>query len=111
MNQTGHAYSKCFLVAMLVGGCLILSEIPLLASPQQSGQSSAATQKPDDSFPDAPQAQSVQPQTTQTPSSPQSAPAPSGAAAAKAANVKGAPVAQPAGAAVLLSVSAVIARF
>jgi hypothetical protein len=41
-----------------------------------------------------------QPQSAQTPSSQQPAPAPSGAAGAKAANVKGAPVAQPAGAAV-----------
>ena len=63
MNQTGHAYSKCFLAAMLVAG-FVCSEMPLLASAQQS------------------------------------APAPSGAAGAKAANVKGAPVAQPAGAAV-----------
>jgi predicted lipid-binding transport protein (Tim44 family) len=100
MNQTGHAYSKCFLAAMLVGGFLISSEMPLLASPQQSDQSSSATQKPDDSLPDAPQSQTAQTQTAQTPSGQQSAPAPSGAAGAKAANVKGAPVAQPAGAAV-----------
>jgi len=100
MNPTSHAYSRCFLVAILVGGCLISSEIPLLASPQQSSQSSTAAQKPDDSFPDNPQVQSAQTQTTQTPSGQQSAPAPSGTAAAKAANVKGAPVAQPAGTAV-----------
>lgn len=100
MNQTGHAYSKCFLVAMLVGGSLISSEMPLLANPQQSSQSSTATQKPDDSLPDAPQSQSAQTPTTQTPSGQQPAPAPSGAAGAKTANVKGAPVAQPAGAAV-----------
>jgi hypothetical protein len=105
MNQTGRAYSKCFIVAMLVGGCLISSETPLLASPPQSGQSIATTQKPDDSLPDAPQSQTTQTQiaqtqSAQTPSGQQSAPAPSGAAGAKAANVKGAPVAQPAGAAV-----------
>jgi hypothetical protein len=100
MNQTGHAYSKCFLVVMLLGGSLGWSEMPLLASPQQSSQSSAANQKLDDSFPDAPQTQGAQTQTTQTPSSQQSATAPSGSAAAKAANVKGAPVAQPVGAAV-----------
>ncbi len=100
MNQTGRACSKCFLVATLVGGCLISSEIPLLASPQQSSQSSTAAQKPDDSFPDAPPAQSAQTLTIQTQSGQQSAPAPSGAAGAKAANVKGAPAAQPAGAAV-----------
>jgi predicted lipid-binding transport protein (Tim44 family) len=91
MNQTGHAYSKCFLVAMLVGGFLIFSEMPLLASPQQSSQPGTPAQKQDDSLPDAPQSQAAQTQ---------SAPAPSGAAGAKAANVKGAPVAQPAGAAV-----------
>src|SRR5579863_5165031 len=100
MNHTGHAYSKCFLVAMLVGGCIISIEITLLASPQQSSQSSTTTQRPGDSFPDAPQAQSAQTQTTQTSPGQQPTPAPSGAAGAKAANVKGAPVAQPAGAAV-----------
>jgi hypothetical protein len=100
MTQTVRAYSKCCLVAMLVGGCLISSEIPLMAIPQQPGQSSNATQKPDDSFPDAPQSQTAQTQTTQAQSGQQSVPAPSGAAGAKAANVKGAPVAQPAGAAV-----------
>ena len=104
MNQTGHAYSKCFLAAMLVAG-FVCSEMPLLASAQQSSQSSTATQTADDSLPDAPQSQTAQTQTTQaqtaqTPSAQQSAPAPSGAAGAKAANVKGAPVAQPAGAAV-----------
>jgi len=96
MNQAGHAYSKCLLVAMLVSGCLILSEMPLLANPQQSSppqtsQSGTAAEKQDDSLPDAPQSQTAQTQ---------SAPAPSGAAGAKAADVKGAPVAQPAGAAV-----------
>ncbi len=100
MNQTSHAYSKCFLVAMLVGGFLMSSEMPLWASPQQSGQSSTATQKQDDSLPDAPQSQTEQTQAAQTASGQQSAPAPSGVAGAKAANVKGAPVAQPAGAAV-----------
>jgi hypothetical protein len=93
MNQTGHAYSKCFLVAMLLGGFLIFSEMPLLASPQQSSQPGTPAQKQDDSLPDAPQSQAQAAQT-------QSAPAPSGTAGAKAANVKGAPVAQPAGAAV-----------
>ncbi len=102
MKQTGHAYSKCCLAVMLVGGCLISSEMPLLASPQQSGsqqtsQSSTSAQRQDDLLPDAPQSQAAQSQTAQ---SQQSAPAPAGAAGAKAATVKGAPVAQPAGAAV-----------
>jgi len=74
---------------------LIASEMPLLASPPQSSQSSTSAQKPDDPLPDTPQPQTEQGTQTQQP-----APAPSGAAAAKAANVKGAPVAQPAGAAV-----------
>jgi hypothetical protein len=95
MNPTGRRYSKCFSVAMLAGAFLVSSEMPLLASPPQSSQSSPAGQKQDDSLPDAPQ-----PQSAQTPPSQESAPAPSGAAGAKAANVKGAPVAQPAGAAV-----------
>jgi predicted lipid-binding transport protein (Tim44 family) len=77
----------------LLGGFLIFSEMPLLASPQQSSQPGTPAQKQDDSLPDAPQSQAQAAQT-------QSAPAPSGAAGAKAANVKGAPVAQPAGAAV-----------
>jgi len=106
MKQTGHPYSKRFLVVLLVGGSLLLSEMPLWASPQQSSsqptsQSSTSAQKQDDSLPDAPQSQSAPSQTAQTQTGQaQSAPAPAGAAAAKAANVKGAPVAQPAGAAV-----------
>jgi hypothetical protein len=94
MNRTDHKYSRWFSVAVLAGAFLISSEIPLLASPPQSPQSNTAGQKPDDSLPDAPQSQSVPPPGQQP------APAPSGAAAAKAANAKGAPVAQPAGAAV-----------
>lgn len=94
MNRTRRRYPRCFSIAMLAGAFLISSEAPLWASPPQSSQSGTAAQK-DDSLPDAPQAQSAQ-----TPSSQQPAPAPSGAAGAKAANVKGAPVAQPVGAAV-----------
>jgi hypothetical protein len=98
MNPTGLRYSKCLSIAVLAGAFLLSSEMPLIASPPQTTQSNTATpsgtaQKPDDSLPDAPQAQN-----TQTPASQQ--PVPSGAAGAKAANVKGAPVAQPAGAAV-----------
>ena len=94
MSQTGFKHSKC-LIAVLSGAFLISSEMPLLANPLQSGQSNAAGQKQDDSLPEAPQPQAQTQQSQQ-----QSAPAPSGAAGAKAANVKGAPVAQPAGAAV-----------
>lgn len=66
-----------------------------------SGQSGAsqpgtATQRTDDSLPDAPQATTPPSQTGQQ----QPEVAPSGTAGAKAATVKGAPVAQPAGAAV-----------
>lgn len=60
------------------------------------------TQKTSDALPDAPQAQSEQTQ-SQTPAQAQDQQnnqAPSGAAGAKAAPVKGAPVAQPTGAAV-----------
>jgi hypothetical protein len=99
MNQAGHAYSRCFLATMLAAG-FVCSEMPLLASAQQSSQSSSAAQKQDDSLPEAPQTQTSQTRSAQTLSGQQSAPAPSGAAGAKAANVKGAPVAQPAGAAV-----------
>jgi hypothetical protein len=95
-NRTGRTYSKCFSIALLAGAFLVTSEMPLLASPQQSSQSNTANQKHDDSLPDAPQPQSAQ----TPPNQQQPAPAPSGAAGAKAANVKGAPVAQPAGAAV-----------
>jgi hypothetical protein len=110
MNQTDCSYLRCFSIAILMGAFLISSEMPLLASPQQSGQgqssqssSSTETQKADDPLPDAPQPQSTQPQSGQSqPAQPQqqSTQPPSGAAGAKAANVKGAPVAQPVGAAV-----------
>ena len=93
MNLTARGCSRCFFVAALASSFVISSELPLLAdSPQQTSSSS---QKQDDPLPDAPQSQ-----TAPTTPSQQPAPAPSGAAGAKAANVKGAPVAQPAGAAV-----------
>jgi|ERR1700722_4556064 len=66
---------------------------PSATSPT-AGQAGTTSQKPEDSLPDAPQA------TPQTQTGQQQEPAPSGTAGAKAANVKGAPVAQPAGAAV-----------
>jgi hypothetical protein len=89
--------SKCFRIATLAGVFVIASEMPLLARPQQSAQSNTAAPK-DDSLPDAPQLQTLQaqdPQATQQPTQ-----APTGAAAAKSIPVKGAPVAQPVGAAV-----------
>ena len=122
MNPTHCGYSKCLFIAALAGAFLISSEMPLLAEPPQSGQSNtsqsstnqssvsqpsigqsnagqpstaepgSANQK--DDVPDAPQAQPPQ-NTQQQPTS-----TPSGAAGAKAADVKGASVAQPAGAAV-----------
>jgi len=99
MNRTGRRFSKCFSIAVLAGAFVMSSEIPLLASPPQSSQSSpsstsTADQKQADSLPDAPQPQS------QAPPSQQPAATPSGAAGAKAAKVKGAPVSKPAGAAV-----------
>ncbi len=86
-------YSNCFSIAMLSCAFLVGTEMPLLAIPVP--QSDDASQQDDNPLPDAPQSQSAQPSPSQPP-----APAPSGAAGAKAANVKGAPVAQPAGAAV-----------
>jgi hypothetical protein len=94
-NRRKHACVKGFSMFLLAGAFLISSEMPLLADPPQSSQPSAPGQKQDDSLPDAPQAQPPQ-----TPSGQQTAPAPSGTAGAKAADVKGAPVAQPTGAAV-----------
>jgi len=96
MNRTGRRYSRYFPIAVLAGAFVMSSEMPLLASPPQSSSSSTSTasQKQADSLPDAPQPQS------QTPPSQQPAVAPSGAAGAKAAKVKGAPVAKPSGAAV-----------
>jgi hypothetical protein len=98
MNRAGNRYPNCFSISILAGAFLVSSGMPLLASPPQSGQSSSTGQSQpgqnqNDSLPEAPQPQSAQ--TGQQP-----APAPSGAAGAKAATVKGAPVAQPTGAAV-----------
>jgi hypothetical protein len=93
MNGRNRACLKGFAVLGLAGAFLISSEVPLLASPPQSSQSNVPGQKQDDALPDAPQAQAAQ-----APSGQQTAP--SGTAGAKAADVKGAPVAQPTGAAV-----------
>jgi predicted lipid-binding transport protein (Tim44 family) len=92
MNGISRRF-KCFSTAIVACAFLMSSEMPLFANPPQ--QSNTASQKQDDSLPDAPQSQS-----TQTPSSQQPATVPSGVAGAKAPNVKGAPVAQPAGAAI-----------
>lgn len=92
MNGISRRF-KCFSTAIVACAFLMSSEMPLFANPPQ--QSNTAGQKQDESLPDAPQSQS-----TQTPSSQQPATVPSGVAGAKAPNVKGAPVAQPAGAAV-----------
>jgi|SRR5579863_3921064 hypothetical protein len=99
MNRTGRRYSKHVSIAMLAGAFVMSGEMPLLASPPQSSQSSSSSagtagQKQDNSLPDAPQPQS------QAPTSQQPTATPSGAAGAKAAKIKGAPVAKPAGAAV-----------
>lgn len=78
-------------VMLVLAAFLAWSETPLWASPQQ--QSAQAENKAGDPLPEAPQPQSPAAQQ-------QDAQAPSGAAAAKAASPKGAPVAQPVGAAV-----------
>ncbi len=98
MTWTSNVHPKCLSVCLLIGAFLISTEMPLLASTQSPGQSDPPSQKQDNSLPDAPQAQQPQTQPAQSPQQP--APAPAGAAGAKAANVKGAPVAQPTGAAV-----------
>jgi hypothetical protein len=98
MNWTSCSRSKCFSIVMLAAAFLTSSAMPSFATPPQSAQANTAGQKAGDSLPDAPQ-----PQQAQTPQQSSQAPAtqtPSGAAGAKATNPKGAPVAQPVGAAV-----------
>lgn len=100
-NGSNRGFLRGFSVVMLAGAFVVASGMPLLASPQQSTDANAAA-------PQQPAAQAEQPQTNslpdapqaQTSSSQQQAPAPSGTAGAKAAPVKGAPVAQPTGAAI-----------
>lgn len=91
MIHSGRKFTESCLISALLAAFLLTSEMPLLASPQQTSQSSSSVPAADNSLPDAPQAQDQSAQ-QQTP--------PSGAAGAKAATTKGAPVAQPAGAAV-----------
>ena len=94
MNSLSRRYSKGILVILLAGAFVLSSERPLLASPQEQS-SSSATQRTDGPLPDAPQSQPAQPAEAQEPTQ-----VPSGTAGAKAPDVKGAPVAQPSGAAV-----------
>lgn len=104
MNRTSNKPSKCFVTLLSATALLLASQMPLLASPQQSSsqpataaqttQSMTSDPKQPDTLPDAPQAQPAQAPANQQPA------APSGAAGAKTANAKGTPVAQPAGAAV-----------
>lgn len=94
MNSSSGGYAKCISVVLLAGAFVISGETPLLASPQESS-SSSATQKTDNPLPDAPQSQAAP-----APQAQESTQVPSGTAGAKAPNVKGAPVAQPSGAAV-----------
>jgi hypothetical protein len=93
-SRTSRRYAECFSIALLAGAFLISSELPLWASSPQSATSNT-DQNEAGALPETPQ-----PQSAQTPQGQQPPPAPSGAAGAKAATVKGAPVAQPAGAAV-----------
>jgi hypothetical protein len=93
MSRSGWICVKYLCIAIVAFVFLIAGEMPLLASPPQASQSSTASQPNNDSLPDAPQSQPAQ-------ASEHPTQAPSGAAGAKAPNVKGAPVAQPAGAAV-----------
>lgn len=91
MNPFNLRYAKCISVALLAGAFVMSSETALMASAQEQS-SSSSSQRPADALPDAPQSQAAQAQEpTQVPS---------GTAGAKAPNVKGAPVAQPSGAAV-----------
>ena len=83
------------LIAVMASALMLTVEAPLWAqSQQQATPSNSSAQAADTNpLPDAPQPQQAQ-------SEQQSTQPPSGAAAAKAPNVKGAPVAQPVGAAV-----------
>lgn len=85
--------SRCLSVAMLAVSFVIASTVPLIADPPQSGQSQKADQPEPVLLPEAPQPQSAQ-------TSQESTQAPTGAAGAKTAPAKGAPAAEPVGAAV-----------
>ncbi|MGH9495340.1 MAG: hypothetical protein ACRD3B_10110 [Candidatus Sulfotelmatobacter sp.] len=93
MKRIIRTYRPKLAVATALTVFLILSETPLMATPQQqAAQSDSGSSKAVDPLPEAPQPQSGEAQ--------QPAQVPAGAAGAKAANPKGAPVAQPVGAAV-----------
>ena len=104
---SNRGFLKGFSIALLTAAFVMTTGMPLLAAPQQANDANAAAQQP----PSQPQAdqQSTPPQATSLPDAPQAQTqtsaaqqqaAPSGSAGAKAATVKGAPVAQPTGAAI-----------
>lgn len=120
MNLPRRHHSQYIPMAIITALFMVACNSPLYAGPQSSGEAPATNPATTSALPDAPQEQSSQTvqqpaqspaQATQTP--PQSAPpaqssqtpqpppqSPSGAAAAKAAPVRGAPAAEPVGAAV-----------
>lgn len=93
MNRICCSCSRFLSIAMLSGSFVIASGAPLMANPAQSGQSKTTDEPATTPLPEAPQPQSA-------PTPQDSTQAPTGAAGAKTAPVKGAPAAQPVGAAV-----------
>jgi len=87
------SYPRFFLTAVLAVSFVIASTTPLMAYPPQSDQTKESDRPAVTLLPEAPQPQSAQ--TTQEPTQ-----TPTGAAGAKTAPAKGAPAAQPVGAAV-----------
>jgi hypothetical protein len=88
------SYSRLVSITMLAGSFVIASGAPLMAySPPQSDQTTPSDRPAIAPLPEAPQPQSAQ--TAQ-----ESTQAPTGAAGAKTSPAKGAPAAQPVGAAV-----------
>lgn len=120
MNLAHRNHSQYILTAVVAALLTLASNSPLYASPQSSDPAQTTNPATTSALPDAPQQQSSQTtqppaqspaqanqaqqqsatlaQSAQTPQ--QSAQSPSGAAAAKAAPVRGAPAAEPVGAAV-----------
>lgn len=92
MNRTVHSGSKCVLIAVVMSAFLLSGDLPLMACPPQSGQSTTS-QATGNALPETPQPQSAQAQQEPTQ-------APSGAAGAKATPPRGTPAAEPVGAAV-----------
>ena len=93
MKCTSCSYARFLLITVLAASFAVASTTPLMADPPQSSQTKASDQPAATPLPEAPQAQSAQ--TTQEPTQ-----APTGAAGAKTSPAKGAPAAQPVGAAV-----------